>query len=584
VVGYSRLMAEDEEETVRRLGAYRTEITNLVGEHRGRIVDFTGDNFLAEFPTATDAVEAAAEIQRVLKARNAAVPAGRAMEFRIGVHLGEVRVEGERIYGDGVNIAARLEELAESGGICISGAVHEQVRHKLELGYADAGEQELKNIPDPVHAYRISPSHDTARLPLPGRDELTVPGFGGAPAVAVLPFDNLSGDPDQEYFVDGIVEDLITRLSSWGTLPVIARNSSFVYRGRSVDVKQVSRELGVRYVVEGSVRRAGERIRISAQLIDAVTGAHVWADTYDRDLQDVFAVQDEITQTLVASINPELARAEMERAAHKEPRSLDAYELTTRAIWHAFRFTKEDNRIAQSLCEQAIELDALSASAFAVLSQVHFADIVLRWTDAPDRARDEQLRTAQNAVSLDPRSAVAQLALGIAHRITGQKQQARAAFERAIQLNPSLGSAYGELAFLSFDRPEEAMALLEKQLRLSPLDPMADTALARVAFLHLGAGRYEQAIDWALRSLRRRPKSPIGNSILAASYAHVGRLEEASRAVRELWPENDDQGPSLAGLEVFLAETERTYRGVLGSALIERLSDGLRKAVAALEE
>jgi adenylate cyclase len=321
VVGYSRLMAEDEEETVRRLGAYRVEITNLVGDHRGRVVDFTGDNFLAEFPTATDAVEAAAEIQRVLKARNAAVPAGRAMEFRIGVHLGEVRVEGERIYGDGVNIAARLEGLGSPGGICISDVVLKQVESRLDLSYEDLGEQSVKNIPKPIRTYRIQvkPEGGAADARLPGMDELTVPGFSGAPAIAVLPFDNLSGDPEQEYFADGIAEDLITRLSTWMDFPVIARNSSFTYKGRSVDVKQVSRELGVRYVVEGSVRRAGDRVRISAQLIDATTGAHIWAERYDRDLEDIFALQDEITEAIVGAMNPALIKSEMARAARKDP-------------------------------------------------------------------------------------------------------------------------------------------------------------------------------------------------------------------------------------------------------------------------
>jgi adenylate cyclase len=351
VAGYSRLMAEDEEGTIRTLSKYRDEVGILVPSHRGRLVDFTGDEFLAEFPSALEAVRCAAEIQRVIRAQSADRPSERRMEFRIGVHLGDIRVEGERIYGDGVNLAARLRALAEPGGICISGTVHEQVEGKLDLGYEDLGEQQVKNIPRPVRVYRIRFEEETrpSDVPVPGMEELTVPGFGSAPAIAVLPFDNLSGDPEQEYFADGIAEDLITRLSAARRLPVIARNSSFVYKGEPVDVKKVSRELGVRYVVEGSVRRAGDRVRISAQLIDAASGAHVWAETYDRELRDIFAVQDEITESIVGSIHPALATAEMARAVRTKPRDLDAYDHGTRGFWHLSRLTKDDSARARLL-------------------------------------------------------------------------------------------------------------------------------------------------------------------------------------------------------------------------------------------
>ncbi|MBW1686872.1 MAG: adenylate/guanylate cyclase domain-containing protein, partial [Deltaproteobacteria bacterium] len=367
-VGYSRLMAEDEVATVRTLEAYREEMAALVRQHHGRVVDSPGDNLLAEFPSATEAVGCAVELQRVFEARNRARPAERRMAFRMGVHLGEVMAEGERIYGDGVNIAARLEGLAEPGGICISGAVHEQVESKLEAGFQDLGQQSLKNIPKPVRAFRVDTGSEAGTpqsVPRSGRrallaagvllllvvaglqvwrlergrsgapeaaapeaplsdEELTVPGFSGAPAIAVLAFDNLSGDPEQEYFADGIAEDLITRLSGWRWFPVIARNSSFTYKGQAVDVKQVSRELGVRYLVEGSVRKWGDRVRISAQLIDATSGHHLWAETYDRELRDIFALQDEITLAVVSAIRPELHRAERGRTLRKRPQNLDA--------------------------------------------------------------------------------------------------------------------------------------------------------------------------------------------------------------------------------------------------------------------
>ncbi len=368
VAGYSRLMAEDEQGTIQTIRAYRSLISSLVSDHHGHVVDSPGDNLLAEFPNALDAVQSAVEIQAVLRVRNQSLAENRQMLFRIGVHLGDITADGDRIYGDGVNIAARLEGLAEPGGVCISGAVHEQVRGKLEIGYIDLGEQSVKNIPEPLRAYRVQ----FERVPEAPRSEprrtrwlvavvavllllgigawalwdsrlATVPGFAGVPAIAVLPFENLSGDPEQEYFVDGMAEDLITRLSSSQFLRVIARNSSFVYKGRAVDVKQVSQELSVRYVVEGSVRKSGDRVRISAQLIDATTGLHVWASTYDRELRDVFALQDEISQTIAVSIRPEVVASEQERVMRRNPQSLDAYENVLRGRWHHSKLTRDDN-------------------------------------------------------------------------------------------------------------------------------------------------------------------------------------------------------------------------------------------------
>jgi TolB-like protein/class 3 adenylate cyclase len=298
LVGYSRRMAEDEEATVHAVQAHRARTAELAAAHRGRLVDFTGDNFLAEFPSALDAARFAVELQ----AENESGPAEPDLRFRLGVHLGDVRFEEERLYGDGVNIAARLEGLAEPGGVCVSGVVHEQIERRLDASFEDLGERELKNIPKQQRVYRLRSGVRPADDPAPA--ELTVAGFSG-PAIAVLPFDNLSGDPEQQYFADGIAEDLITRLSCWRAYPVIARNSSFAYRGQSVDVKRVSRELGVRYVIEGSVRRAGDRVRVSAQLIDATTGHHVWAERYDRKLEDVFALQDEIIEAIVGSAVPE---------------------------------------------------------------------------------------------------------------------------------------------------------------------------------------------------------------------------------------------------------------------------------------
>jgi adenylate cyclase len=572
VVGYSRLMAEDEAGTVQTLTAYRDEIALLIQQHRGRVVDAPGDNILAEFPTATDAVGCAVEIQGVLRVRNSPLPLDRKMEFRIGIHLGEVRVEGDRIYGDGVNVAARLEGLAECGGISISGIVYTQIRNKLELAYEDLGDQSVKNIPDPIRVYRIQAQSEpvTADLVLPGMKDRTVPGFHGAPAIAVLPFDNLSGDPEQEYFADGIVEDLITRLSAWRSFPVIARNSSFTYKGRAMDVKQVSRDLGVRYVVEGSVRKAADRVRISAQLIDASTGQHVWAERYDRELSDIFSVQDEISETIVASMSPELSRFEMERVAYQARGNLDAWDSLVRGSWHFWLLTEDDNARARVLFEEAAELDPRLARAFVGIAGTHWADLLHQWTGSPDRSVDELDRAARRSVALDDREPSAHLFLAWAHSFTGQEEKAIAASELAVQLNPSFAMAYAmRSTFLARrGRPDDAIASIEKAMRLSPQDPMMWVILQAMAVAHFVGGRYHEAAKWAEQSLQRKPDAALPHRFLAASYAHLGRLDEARRALDEalrLTP-----GFSLAAVRLMAASADPAFR--------DPLIDGLRKA------
>jgi adenylate cyclase len=575
VVGYSRLMAEDEAATIRTLTDYREAIAMLVRQHRGRVVDSPGDNVLAEFPSALEAVRGAVEIQRVIQARNADLPAKRRMEFRIGVHLGDVTVEGDRIYGDGVNIAARLEGLAEPAGVCISGTVYEQVEKKLNVELEDLGEQPLKNIARPVHVYGVSlllpePGGASTEKVLPGTDELTVPGFSGRPAIAVLPFDNLSGDPEQEYFADGIAEDLITRLSSWRWFPVIARNSSFVYKGKSVDVKQVSRELGVRYVVEGSVRKAGDRVRIAAQLIDATSGHHVWAERYDRKLEDIFSLQDEITEAIVEAIEPRIREYEPERAIRQDPRNLDAWDLAQRASWYFYRLSKEDNEQARRLYERAAGLDPHSVWAVCGLAAVHYFDLTYQWTDSPDRSVAELVRAAQRSVALDDNDPLAQLVLGLAYSVTGEREEMFAAFELAIQLNPSSPTAYAYLGnFLALaGSSDDAIEKLSKGMRLSPRDPLMFVFLSGMAYAHFAAGRYEDAVDWAQRSFQRRRDWLDAHVVLAASYAHLGRLDEARKASEEILRLQP---------EFSVAASKRTLSAA-DEDFTQRCMDGLRKA------
>jgi adenylate cyclase len=401
-------------------------------------------------------------------------------------------------------------------------------------------------------------------------EELTVPGFHGAPAVAVLPFDNLSGDSEQEYFADGIAEDLITRLSAFREFPVIARNSSFTYKGKSVDVKQMSRELGARYVVEGSVRRAGDRVRISAQLIDATTGAHVWAERYDRELKDVFAVQDEITEAIVASMYPDLLQSELARAARKETGSLDAWESVQRGSWHFIQNVKSDNTKARAFFERASELDPQFARAFFGLALTHYADLVSEWTPSRDRSIQELNQAARRGVALDNKDPFGQLVLGRTYWVTGDIKKAVACAEVAVQLDPSFAHAYLSLGlFLAHaGRPEEAIENIERGMRLSPRDLMMHLASSYLAQAHFGAGRYEEAVDWAQRSVQQRPDYDHSYRTLAASYAHLGQLDEARAALREavrMVPEF-----SLGGLKLLWSGSD--------PAFLEPYLDGLRKA------
>jgi len=564
-VGYSRLMAGDEAATIKTLNAHRGLIGGLVRQHGGRIVDAVGDNLLAEFPSVVDAVACAVAIQGELAKRNADLPEDGQMSFRIGIHLGDVVVEGDQVYGDGVNIAARLESLAGAGGICISSSVHEQVRRKLSHAYEDIGEQTLKNIADPVRVYRVQCGADED---VDEATKLTVPGFAGRPAIAVLAFDNLSGDPEQEYFADGIAEDLITRLAAFRLFPVIARNSSFIYKGKSVDVKRVSDELGARYVVEGSVRKAGDQVRVTAQLIDATTGHHIWAERYDRKLTDIFALQDEIITTVIRSLEPALSRAEEHRAMRKPPETGDAWDCVHRGFWHANRFTKEDTRKALSWMRKACELDPSFSPAFSGLALACCNTLIYQTSESSAETMTEGLQAAERCIALSADDSMAYFTLGLFHTFMGQFQQAIVANERALDLNPSFAWAYQASGFTlaCAGRPDEAIGMAEKAMRLAPVDaPGSHVVRYTIGIAHFVAGRYEEAVEWARQSLGQRSDYPPSLRLVAAALGHLSHFEEARAALDEMHRLVPD----------FSTDVLRLY---LPPRIVDRYLEGWRKA------
>src|SRR3989441_3188051 len=561
VQGYSRLMGEDEEATICTLTAYRTVMATFIMQHHGRVVDSPGDNLLAEFASAVDAVQCAVEIQQELKARNAELPVPRRMEFRIGINVGDVVVGGERLYGDGVNIAARLEGLAEGGGICISRTVHDHVKNKLALGYEDLGEQAVKNIAEPVRAWRIRddtgvetprrdvstsqnrrvgiahlsktvlvglllaggittilyfsfPSFRTPQSTIRNQDALAVPD---KPSIAVLPFTNMSGDPEQEYFSDGMTEDLTTALSKLSGLFVIARHSAFVYKGKAVNVTEVSKELGVRYVLEGSVRKADSQVRITAQLVDATTGQHLWAERYDRELKDIFALQDELREKIVFALKVKLTPDEQERFRYFPTASLDAYDALLRGEEYFSRFTREANAQARQLFERALELDPQYAAAYAMLAWTYLAEFIFQWNRDPQML-ERAFETAQRAVALDDSLPVAHMTLGDVSLWRKQPEQAIAEAERAITLDPNFAEGYEHLGMIlnATGRPAEALERVKKALRLSPHPPFY--YLSELGESHLRMGHYEEAIAAQKQALIRNPNFLPAHALLAESY------------------------------------------------------------------
>ena len=568
IAGYSRLIGADEEGTLGRLRDIRAELIDpIIAANNGRLVKTTGDGLLVEFGSVVDALRCANELQRDMGERNAIVPPDKCIEYRIGIHQGDIVVEAGDIFGDGVNIAARLERLAEPGGICVSARVQEDAAGKLDLEFEDIGEQQLKNIARPERVYRIA----TARRPRITTGPQPLP-FPDKPSLAVLPFQNMTGDAEQDYFVDGIVEEITTAISRLPWLFVIARNSSFTYKGRAVDVKQVARELGVRYVLEGSVRKAGQRVRITGQLIDAATGNNIWADRFDGALDDIFDLQDRVASSVVGAIEPRLRLSEIERAARKPTERLDAYDLYLRALAQFYRFTEESLGGAVVLARHALAIDPSYAPAAALVGTCYWHQQLRGWGAVSDDDVAASVRLARQALEAerDDADTISRAAWTL-YVFAGETAMAAAVHDRALTLNPNAALAWMGKGWIHAlrNQPEAAIEAFDRALRLSPLDPLSFQNAAGLAVAHLAARRFEEAIEWADRALHDQPRAIATIRTKLIANAHLGRLDEARAELGRM-------------LAIYPGLTIAAWRALIAPLfapeLLELLETGLRLA------
>jgi adenylate cyclase len=561
-------MAADEAGTLAELNVLRRDIIDpTIANHSGRIVKLIGDGALVEFASVVDAVECAVAIQQAMAQRNAHRPEDRRIVFRIGINVGDIIIEGDDIYGDGVNVAARLEGLAEPGGICISNSVREQVLNKVPISFADLGEQTVKNIDRPIRVYYVVLNGALA-VTAPAVAPRTVPAQAQRPSIAVLPFANMSGDAEQEYFADGISEDIITALSKVSGLFVIARNSSFTFKGKAVHVVDVGKKLGVRFVLEGSVRKAGNRVRITAQLIDAASAGHIWAERFDRELTDIFAVQDEVTKEIVAALALNLTSSERQQLANETPYNPEAYDyfLRGRNCW--WRGTKEASVEGKVMLQQAIERDPKIVPAYAFLAAMHTREYVNDWTSSPEGSLDSALKLARQAVALDENHAYAHWALGGYCLWTRRHDEAVREFEKAIALDPNFVLAHVLLALALHyvGRSAEAVGMFDRVFALDPYHP--DVYLHFQAQTYFQLGRYERAAEILKRRLSGNPNSDISRVLLAACYGHLGRAEDAGAQ----WQEALRVNPNYS------LEHRRNVLPYKNPSDFELLVNGLRKA------
>ena len=566
VVGYARLIRGDEEGTLAALKTLRADLIDpKLGEHNGRIVKLMGDGMLAEFPSVVDAVRAAVESQRAVAERNSGLPEDKRIEFRAGINLGDVIIDGDDIHGDGVNVAARLESLAEPGGICISGAVYDQVRDRIDVSFEDLGDRQVKNIDRPVRVWRWLPDKGVAagggvphERPLPPPDK---------PAIAVLPFANMSVDPEQEYFSDGLTEDIITALTHWHSFPVIARNSCFAYKNKAIDIKRAARELGARYVLEGSVRKSGARVRITAQLIDGASGHHLWAERYDRELDDIFEVQDDIVQRIAALVAPELARAELRRSTNKQAEDLDAWDLCLRGMAPVRERTREGNAKARELFSRAIAVRPDYADAFTGLAMSYNIDVLIGAAEDRTATATQAMEAARKAIECDESSSSAHHELSTAYQLLNRLDDALAEARIAVDLNPNDAyalHALGNKSDLAGD--PDGIAFMAKAQKLNPEDAQLYTHLTYLARAYVNIGKYGVAVERARQALRRRPDHAPAYYILALALGHLGELDEARAGLAKC----DELSPGFV-------QSRRNWRPYADSASNERLREGLRR-------
>jgi TolB-like protein/class 3 adenylate cyclase len=567
VAGYSLLMGADEEGTHRQLKVHRANLIDpKIAEHRGRIVKTTGDGLLAEFSSAVDAVRCAVDIQLGMASANLNIPNTKRIQLRIGIHVGDIISEDGDIFGDGVNVAARLEGLADPGGICVSARVHEDVEGRLDIAFKDGGQQQLKNIARPVRVFRIQIGKPEA--PAPAAPMLALPG---KPSIVVLPFQNMSGDAEQDYFADGIAEDVIAALSRFRFLFVISRSSSFTYKGRTVDVKQVGRELGVQYVLEGSVRKAGARIRIAGQLIDAITGTHLWANRFDGTLEDMFDLQDQVTTSVVGALIPTMQKAEMNRAKHRPTESPDAHLTHMRGVSSLYLWTKAGAEEALRLAYEAVKIDPDYSSAYGLAATCYGVMKSAGWENDPVKAAAEVEVLAQRGAEAGRDDAWALGACGFAvANILGDLERAKGLIDRALSINANFALIWTQSAYLRawLGEPDLAIAHVERAKRLSPVDPHMFTMEGATALAHFVAGRYDDAFASAETALRQNPFFPQGTRVAVASAAHLGRTEDAKKYLARLQMLD-------AGLRVSNLRGRITFRRPDD---FERMAEGLRKA------
>ena len=626
VAGYSRLTGDDEDATHRRLSEYLDVVSAAIENHGGRVVHYAGDAVLADFHAVADALTCAADLQNDLRLRNAALADERKLEFRVGINLGDVIEDRDEIYGDGVNVAARLENLAEPGGICISEAVRNAVGSRLPFEYEDLGEQFVKNIAEPVRAFRVITDPSAAKvggarrsraafwqawpsiagtgvvvavclvaaaaifvLFRPDRTELLAPSDGrparssmtrshdsgsqtsatqATHSIAVLPFDNMSNDPEQDYFSDGITEDLITDLSQISGLFVIARNSVFTYKGRPVKVQTVAQELGVRYVLEGSVRRSGERVRINAQLVDAATGHHLWAQRFDRQMTDIFALQDDVTSRIVSALTVKLTPEEKQRRAQPRTIQPEAYDTLLRGLERLRRFTRENNLAAREYFERAAAIDPEFARAYANVAFTHTLDVIFGWTTSPKVALEQGYRAAQRALSIDNQVPQVHFALSQVYRLHGRYDEGIAAARRSVELEPSYADGYGVLALtlMHAGQPTDGLEAIGEAMRYNPRVPFFYLLIQGQGYFLLED--YEKAIEVLEEVVERNVDFPAGHLFLAAAYSYAGRIDDAEWEGEEI----------LRLLPHFTLSEERARQRYKKSEHLEKYIEGLRMA------